>query len=314
MTSIRLNRRRIAIKLQTGGRPACAINRAGLPPIHNSRRATTDAAGRRMKGAVIAQSGALADANPWRFSSEYQDLDLGLVYYNYRHYDSVTGRWLSRDPIVELGGLGLYGWCANIKYGYDVLGLKKKNRTVCDKDHEFDTRAVILEGPYFSPGPYPPDDPQLNLAAAIAAIGAVVGAATSALEDIAANVTARVVAKVKGSEVDWPDANSAVQAIALINNFSTLVKIKGGYVSVWTKVKCQTCRCNKFLFFPLSTYSWQDDDSGEWVQCDIGKTPYGKINRGLLGDDGAFAMPSRDKLNEVRDQCRKQAEGHCDGN
>ena len=49
-------------------------------------------------GAVIAQKGGCAETNPWRFSSEYEDTDLGLDYYNYRHYEPVTGRWLSRDP------------------------------------------------------------------------------------------------------------------------------------------------------------------------------------------------------------------------
>ena len=35
--------------------------------------------------------------NPFRFSSEYADNALGLVYYNYRHYNPVDGRWTSRD-------------------------------------------------------------------------------------------------------------------------------------------------------------------------------------------------------------------------
>ena len=38
-------------------------------------------------GAVIAQKGDCAEANPWRFSSEYEDTELGLDYYSYRHYD-----------------------------------------------------------------------------------------------------------------------------------------------------------------------------------------------------------------------------------
>ena len=46
--------------------------------------------------------------NPFRFSSEYADDALGLVYYNYRHYEPIMGSWLSRDPIEELGGLNLY--------------------------------------------------------------------------------------------------------------------------------------------------------------------------------------------------------------
>ena len=40
----------------------------------------------------------VAEANPFRFSSEYSDDTLGLVYYNYRHYNPMDGRWLRRDP------------------------------------------------------------------------------------------------------------------------------------------------------------------------------------------------------------------------
>ncbi len=35
--------------------------------------------------------------NPFRFSSEYHDDTLGLVYYNYRHYNPIDGRWCGRD-------------------------------------------------------------------------------------------------------------------------------------------------------------------------------------------------------------------------
>ena len=53
-------------------------------------------------GAVIAQRGASAAANPWRFSSEYAEDDTATVYYNYRHYEPVTGRWLCLDPAYEI--------------------------------------------------------------------------------------------------------------------------------------------------------------------------------------------------------------------
>ena len=42
------------------------------------------------------------DLNPWRFSSEYADKVLDCVYYNYRHYSQLQGRWTSGDPFVEL--------------------------------------------------------------------------------------------------------------------------------------------------------------------------------------------------------------------
>ena len=47
-----------------------------------------------------------------------------VVYYGYRFYDPVTGRWPSRDPIEEEGGVNLYGSVANNPISrHDVLGL-----------------------------------------------------------------------------------------------------------------------------------------------------------------------------------------------
>ena len=36
-----------------------------------------------------------------------------VTFYLYRHYDPVTGRWPSRDPIEEVGGINLYGFVGN---------------------------------------------------------------------------------------------------------------------------------------------------------------------------------------------------------
>ena len=36
-----------------------------------------------------------------------------VTYYGYRYYDAVTGRWPSRDPIQERGGMNLYGFVRN---------------------------------------------------------------------------------------------------------------------------------------------------------------------------------------------------------
>ena len=44
----------------------------------------------------------VADVNPFRFSSEYADDALGLVYYNYRHYEAIQGRWFCRDLVESL--------------------------------------------------------------------------------------------------------------------------------------------------------------------------------------------------------------------
>jgi RHS repeat-associated protein len=50
---------------------------------------------------------------PFRFSSKYRDVETGLYYYGYRYYSPEMGRWLSRDPIEEQGGINLYGMVGN---------------------------------------------------------------------------------------------------------------------------------------------------------------------------------------------------------
>ena len=50
----------------------------------------------------------------------------GLYYYGYRQYDPVTGRWPSRDPIGEQGGLNLYAFTDNsTENDVDYLGLQR---------------------------------------------------------------------------------------------------------------------------------------------------------------------------------------------
>jgi hypothetical protein len=45
--------------------------------------------------------------------------------YGYRYYDPVTGRWPSRDPIGEKGGVNLYGFVGNDGIGQiDYIGLE----------------------------------------------------------------------------------------------------------------------------------------------------------------------------------------------
>jgi RHS repeat-associated protein len=59
-------------------------------------------------GEVIRATGPMARANPFRFSTKYQDDETDLLYYGYRYYNASTGRWLRRDPVAETGGIALY--------------------------------------------------------------------------------------------------------------------------------------------------------------------------------------------------------------
>ena len=51
----------------------------------------------------------------WRFlfHGEFRDLDTEMYNYGFRYYDPETGRWMSRDPIFEKGGVNLYRFGEN---------------------------------------------------------------------------------------------------------------------------------------------------------------------------------------------------------
>ncbi|MCB1227571.1 MAG: RHS repeat-associated core domain-containing protein, partial [Verrucomicrobiales bacterium] len=51
--------------------------------------------------------------NRYQFSTKPIERGSGLAYYGYRYYDPVTGRWPSRDPIGEMGGVNVYGMLGN---------------------------------------------------------------------------------------------------------------------------------------------------------------------------------------------------------
>jgi RHS repeat-associated protein len=61
----------------------------------------------------VPDAGAYAAENPWRFSTKPFDAETGLGYWGYRYYSPALGRWMSRDPIEERGGLLLYGYVHN---------------------------------------------------------------------------------------------------------------------------------------------------------------------------------------------------------
>jgi RHS repeat-associated protein len=47
-------------------------------------------------GELLRATGPMAKANPFRFSTKYQDDETDLVYYGRRYLNTSTGRWLSR--------------------------------------------------------------------------------------------------------------------------------------------------------------------------------------------------------------------------
>ena len=77
----------------------------------------------RPYGGLVTSEGNMAQENKFRFSCEYMDDELGLIYYNYRHLNPLDGRWISRDPIAEQGGWNLFAFVGNNGVNrWDYLG------------------------------------------------------------------------------------------------------------------------------------------------------------------------------------------------
>jgi RHS repeat-associated protein len=84
--------------------------------------------------------------SPFRFSTKYSDDESDFLYYGFRYYNPSTGRWLSRDPITERGGMNLYGFVRN----HPVMSVDR------------DGRAEIPPGPWGPGGWVDIPDPTPN--------------------------------------------------------------------------------------------------------------------------------------------------------
>ncbi len=90
-------------------------------------------------GKLIRLAAATTKATPFRSFVKHQAKESEFIYYGYRYYNPSTGRWLSRDPIEEKGGLNLYGFVGNVPINsVDPLGL-----TCCGPDVTFQLRRTL---------------------------------------------------------------------------------------------------------------------------------------------------------------------------
>ena len=75
-------------------------------------------------GEPVKAVGEAADKLDYRFSTKFTDDVTGIVHYELRPLDTQTGRWPTRDPIEEQGGINLYGFVDNDAVNqWDYLGL-----------------------------------------------------------------------------------------------------------------------------------------------------------------------------------------------
>jgi RHS repeat-associated protein len=125
---------------------------------------------------LVTSTGSVTQPIQW--SSEYHDTDLALVYYNYRHYNPLDGRWTGRDP-MDIWGMdnNLYSMTKNSHTFPDILGLasngllyrtpdcfyrgkcKNKHKWECQctcgyRHSKYGTLPFSVEQDFESPPPY----------------------------------------------------------------------------------------------------------------------------------------------------------------
>ena len=65
----------------------------------------------------------------FRYPGQYYDLETGLNYNYFRHYDPQTGRYVESDPIGLTGGVGTYSYSSGDPVsGFDSSGLFAYNK------------------------------------------------------------------------------------------------------------------------------------------------------------------------------------------
>ena len=85
---------------------------------------------------------------PIHWSSEFNDTELGLIYYNYRHYNPVDGRWIGKDIIFQENELNMYSIVQNTPVSHsDELG-KQTSKTACCNRYLPKPQEAIFIYPY----------------------------------------------------------------------------------------------------------------------------------------------------------------------
>jgi RHS repeat-associated protein len=95
------------------------------------------------------------------FTGHFHHGPSGLIFAPGRFYDPETGRWISRDPIQEQGGINLYAYCGGDPINQtDALGLNDVDVYIWEARRSRVGHAMITdagtENSIFSPFPHAP--------------------------------------------------------------------------------------------------------------------------------------------------------------
>jgi len=146
----------------------------------------------------------------------YDETASGVLFYGFRYMDPETGRWPSRDPIGEWGGLNLYGFVGNDGVNsWDYLGLSDdKCDNVGDRCYFFVVNAETTFGEFT-------DEQYRNLVGALAVSAGLAGlvqnlpgmpsTSSGTNIELAANVASELITGSALDSVDLPlDIDSTI--------------------------------------------------------------------------------------------------------
>jgi RHS repeat-associated protein len=96
-----------------------------------------------------------AEAFDFSFQGQFEDSETGWLNFGFRYYIPAIGRWPSKDPIEERGGLSLYGFALNNAINnVDYLGMHcydcDAELAACERrvEEEYDRRVEAEEARY----------------------------------------------------------------------------------------------------------------------------------------------------------------------
>ena len=216
-----------------------------------------------------------------RRSSQY----FGICKYGYRYYIPQLGRWLSRDPIEEKGGVYLYEFVRNdgINHG-DRLGLSADRSELLDETNfDLDCGNLKVKGDLF-------------------------------LEPYGQNDTTREARKIARAilEKRFKDAGKFIDGISTgFYEWASLYSSAGSYIFTYqiTVVLDFACGCNSWFRFGDK---W--DESQTWTAQDfknysegIGNDGFGHEHRLPGADELSKSVTSAyiEKLNKAKVRCKK---------
>ena len=243
-------------------------------------------------GAVTAQSGALAMANPWRFSSEFADDELGCDYYNYREYEPMTGRWMNVDPIGESGGVNLFLFAKNA-LEIDYLG-KCKVGEVRSVKFTFEYATEMDNGINFDEMIDAYDKIQiyawLSVGAGIGS-GAAAGAAGGLSKACCQGVTTGV---DEGAGLTASNAHDTEGAVDMCKKLAKIMA--SAYPRIRGLLTYEECVCKKIWFIPYTT----------WEKKTIGPSHWHELVGGVNFNEGWFPPNSFETEEEAKRNIKEE--------